>query len=84
MTYHRLKPSVAKLILKIISSNDDNTLDLTKLNTFSQWSSTDILSKSKSLFVSHCPLTQENIYGIKTHHKVILCTPRSPVHLYQQ
>ncbi len=84
LSYHRLKSNVAKLILKIISSDKDKKLDLTTLNTFSTWSSDDILSKSKTLIVTHCPLTQENIYGIQTHHNVILCTPRAPLHLYHQ
>ncbi len=84
IAYHLLKPSVGKLIMKILSSNEHKTIDLTTLDVFSKWSSKNILSRSKSLLIAHCPLTQGNIYGLQNQHNIPLCTPRSPVHLYQQ
>jgi hypothetical protein len=70
--------------MEILSLNQSKTIDLTKFDTFSKWKSNDILSQSRSLFIGHCPLTQENQYGLQSQHKVVLCTPRPPVHLYQQ
>lgn len=84
ISYHRLKPSVAKLIMKILSSNEHKTMDLTTLNTFSNWSAKNIFSQAKSLVVNYCPLTKENVYGLQSQHNVILCTPRPPIRLYQQ
>ena len=84
ITYHRLKPAVAKIIMQTLSSHENQSIDITKVDLFSQWLSVDILSQSRSLFLAHCPLTNENVFGIQPHHNVVLCTPRAPVHLYQQ
>ncbi|UJR23257.1 hypothetical protein I4U23_026277 [Adineta vaga] len=83
ITYHRLKPSVAKIIMQTLSSYENQSIDVTTINIFSKWSSVDILSQSRSAFLGHCPLTEENVFGIQRHHNVTLCTPRAPVHVYQ-
>lgn len=84
MAYHRFKPSVAKILMRTVSSYENKPIDPSTIDLFSTWTSVDLLSQSRTLFISQCPLTRENIFGLKRHHNVVLCTPRPPVHLYQQ
>jgi len=70
--------------MKSLSSNENKNIAPTTLDIFSDWTSNDILSQGTTLFISQCPLVQENIYGLQSQHNVTLCTPRPPVHLYQQ
>jgi hypothetical protein len=84
ISYHRLRQSVARIIMKTLSSNENKNIDSTTLDIFSDWTSNDILSQGTTLFIGQCPLVQENIYGLQSQHNVTLCTPRPPVHLYQQ
>jgi hypothetical protein len=84
ISYHRLRPKVARIILNTLLSNKKKNLDLTKFNLFSNWTSNTILSQGTTLFIGQCPLTQEHVYGIQNQHNVTLCIPRPPVHLYQQ
>jgi hypothetical protein len=79
-----LKQSVARLIIKTISSKENKNIDLTTLDIFSHWQSQDILSQGTTLFVAQCPLIQKDVYGLQNQPNIILCTPRRPLHLYQQ
>ncbi|CAF1616783.1 unnamed protein product [Adineta ricciae] len=83
MTYHRLKPAVAKIIVRTISTYENQSIDPASLDIFSKWTPDQILSQSRSLFIGYCPLTEENVYGIKPHHHTTVCAPRPPIHIYQ-
>lgn len=84
ITYHRLKNSIARMILKAITAHQDEPGDFTAIDLFSRCKSADLLSQGTTLFIGQCPLTARNVYGLQNHPKVGLCTPRPALHLYHQ
>lgn len=69
--------------MKALTSNENKNKDLSTLDMFSRWKSTEILSQGIAL-VCQCPLTEKNVYGLQYQHNMILCKPRPPLHLYYQ
>lgn len=84
ITRHNLKNKIARMITDEYLKAKREGKDLTKIDILSDLNLPKILSESTAQFVTFCPLTKSNVFGLQADKHYRSCFSKTTIYLQQQ
>lgn len=83
ITRHNLKNKIARMITDEYLKAKRDGKDLTKIDILSDLNLPKILSESTAQFVTFCPLTKSNVFGLQADKHYRSCFSKTTIYLQQ-